>query len=205
VGFYERRIFPWLNDRLTRDPELLRIRTETLASARGRVLEIGFGTGANLAHYPEAVDRVLAVEPNEGMRDRGRPILERSRIPVEMLAGSAERLPIPDASVDTAVSTLTLCSVSDPAQVLRELHRVLGPDGRLILVEHGLSDDPGVARWQQRLNPIQKVVACGCHLNRPIASLVERHGFRFETVKRFYAAKIPRTHGWITAGTAAKG
>lgn len=204
MGFYQRRIFPWLNDTLTKDPELERIRAETLADARGRVLEIGFGSGANLPYYPRAVETVVGVEPNPGMRRRATAAIAASRVAVDMVASGAEQIPVPDASVDTAVSTLTLCSVTDPGRALDELRRVLRLDGRLIIVEHGLSDDEGVARWQHRLNPVQKVIACGCHLNRPIADLVTRHGFRFDTVKRFYAPKIPRTHGWITAGTAVK-
>src|SRR4051812_46503279 len=112
MGFYERRIFPWLNDRLNRDPELQKLRAEAMAPARGKVIEIGFGSGANLSHYPAAVESVTAVEPNPGMRDRA--ARQTTRIPVEVIAGMAESIPLPDASFDTAVSTLTLCTVDDP-------------------------------------------------------------------------------------------
>lgn len=204
MGFYQRRIFPWLNDRLNRDPELEKLRTEAMVPARGRVVEIGFGTGANLMHYPAAVESVTAIEPNQGMRDRAGAKVEQSKVPVELVAGTAERILFPDRSFDTAVSTLTLCTVADPAQVLAELRRVLRDDGRLIVLEHGLSEDAGVARWQNRLDRLQSIVACGCHLNRPIVDLVERSGFRFEALRKFYAPKIPRTHGWIATGAAAK-
>jgi SAM-dependent methyltransferase len=204
LGFYERRVFPWLNDKLTGSAELMRVRAEALPSARGRVIEIGFGSGPNLALYPGNVQSVVAVEPNDGMLDRAAPAIRRSRIPVEIVVAEAERLPLPDGTFDTAVSTLTLCSVSDPGAALLELRRVLRQDGRLIVLEHGLSEDPGVARWQHRLNPLQNIVACGCHLDRPITSLVEDHGFRFDTVRRFYAPQAPRTHAWITVGTAVK-
>ena len=204
AGFYERRVFPWLNDKLTASPELLQLRTESLSAARGRVIEIGFGSGANLAHYPQAVEAIVAIEPNEGMRRRAEVRTGAFRFPVEVLTGKAENLPLLDRSFDTAVSILTLCSVMDPARALLELHRVLRDDGRLILLEHGLSEEAGVARWQNRLNGIQKVLGCGCHLNRPIAELVEGHGFRFETLRRFYAPRTPRTHGWISAGMAVK-
>jgi ubiquinone/menaquinone biosynthesis C-methylase UbiE len=113
-------------------------------------------------------------------------------------------LPFADGSFDTAVSTLTLCSVFDPVRALNELRRVLRHDGRLIVVEHGLSPDATIARWQNRLNGLQKVVACGCHLNRPVADLVEKGGFRFDAVRTFYARKAPRTHGWVTMGAALK-
>ncbi len=117
---------------------------------------------------------------------------------------SKESLALDGGSVDGAVSTRTLCSVADPAAVLGELHRVLRDDGRLFVLEHGLADDAGVARCQRRLNPIENVIACGCNLDRPVASLVERGGFRFELVRRFFAPGVPRVLGWITAGTAVK-
>jgi ubiquinone/menaquinone biosynthesis C-methylase UbiE len=204
MGFYERRIFPWLNDRLNRDPELEKLRTEAMAPARGRVVEIGFGSGANLAHYPATVESVTAIEPNEGMRDRAAARIGASPVPVELVAGTAERIPFPDRSFDTAVSTLTLCTVADPMQVLGELRRVLRDDGRLIVLEHGLSEERGVARWQNRLDRFQSIVACGCHLNRPIVDLVERGGFRFDALRKFYAPKLPHTHGWIAMGAAVK-
>jgi ubiquinone/menaquinone biosynthesis C-methylase UbiE len=202
LGFYERRVFPWLNDKLANGPELDRLRAEALATARGRVLEIGFGSGASLSHYPPAVRQIVALDPNTGMHDLAAPRIRGSHVPVVRLVGEAERLPLADRSIDTAASMLTLCTVSDPVGVLGELRRVLREDGRLIVVEHGLSEDPGVARWQQRLNRVQNVVACGCNLNRAIADLVERGGFAWVDLKRFYAPGIPRTHGWITTGIA---
>lgn len=204
AGFYERRIFPWLNDRLTACADFLRLREQALGVARGRVMEIGFGSGANLAYYPEGVDSVVAVEPNEGMRRRAAALLPSARFSVDLLACEAERLPLEDRSFDTAVSILTLCSVSDPARAIGELHRVLRDEGRLIVVEHGLAEDAGVARWQNWLNPIQKVLGCGCHLNRPIKDLIGRGGFELETLRSFYSPGAPRTHGWITMGSARK-
>ena len=203
-GFYENRIFPWLNDRLADAPMLEEIRAGALAGARGRVVEIGFGSGLNLRHYPRAVRSVVAVEPNLGMHAREAPRILESRIPVDAVVGTAENLFLPDGEFDTAVSVLTLCSVADPASVLSELRRVLRDDGRLLIMEHGLSRDPPIVRWQNRLNGIQKVVACGCNLNRSIAALVEGHGFRFRSVRNFYAPGMPRTHGWLTVGTAIK-
>jgi ubiquinone/menaquinone biosynthesis C-methylase UbiE len=203
-GFYESRVFPWLNDRLGADPALQQIRAEAVSGARGRVLEIGFGSGLNLAHYPPAVQSLVAVDPNEGMHARARSRIAAARFPVELIQGTAERLPLADAGFDTAVSTLTLCTVAEPASVLAELRRVLRPDGRLLLMEHGLAEDEGVALWQRRLNGLQSVMACGCNLIRPIADLVQAHGFRFESVRKFYAPKMPRTHGWVTVGAAVR-
>jgi ubiquinone/menaquinone biosynthesis C-methylase UbiE len=204
LGFYEGRVFPWLNDRLNADPALEQIRADAVRGARGRVVEIGFGSGLNLPHYTQAVRSLVAVEPNDGMHARARPRIAASRIPVEVIHGSAEQMPLADAGFDCAVSTLTLCTVAEPARVLAELWRVLRPDGRLLMMEHGLSEDDGVARWQQRLNGLQRIVACGCNLNRPIAELVQANGFRFESVRKFYVSKMPRTHGWVTVGVALK-
>jgi SAM-dependent methyltransferase len=204
AGFYERRVFPWLNDKLTACPDFLRMRGEALAPARGRVVEIGFGSGGNLAYYPSQVQSIVGVEPNTGMWERAKSRLQGSRIPVEVVIGQAENLPLPDGAFDTAVSILTLCSVSDPSRAIPELLRVLRHDGKLIVVEHGLSEEPGVARWQHRLNPLQRVLGCGCNLNRPVANLIRHHGFVFENLRTFYAPGAPRTHGWISMGTARK-
>jgi ubiquinone/menaquinone biosynthesis C-methylase UbiE len=195
-------VFPWLNDKLTRSVELDRLRAEALSTARGRVIEIGFGSGANLAHYPGAVTLIVAIEPNEGMLDLAAPRIKASRIPVAGVVAQGESLPLMEGSFDTAVSTLTLCTVSEPARVLIELRRVLRAGGRLIVVEHGLSSEPAIARWQNRLNGIQNVIGCGCNLNRGIADLVERSGFEWQRLRQFYAERIPRTHGWITVGVA---
>jgi ubiquinone/menaquinone biosynthesis C-methylase UbiE len=150
------------------------------------------------------VQSLVAVEPNDGMQRRARPRIEASGFPVEVIQGTAERLPLADAGFDTAVSTLTLCTVADPARVLAELRRVLRPSGQLLVMEHGLSEDEGVARWQQRLNRLQRIVACGCNLDRPIAELVQANGFRFESLRKFYAPGMPRTHGWVTVGAAVR-
>jgi SAM-dependent methyltransferase len=203
-GIYERRVFPWLNDKLNSDPELLRIRAEVIAAAMGRTIEIGFGTGLNLSHYPRTVSALVGVEPNEGMLERARSRMEAVAFPVEVIHAAAEILPMAERSFDTAVSVLTLCSVADPARVLAELHRVLRDDGRLIVLEHGLAETPGVAKWQARLDWLQGKLACGCHLTRPIAQLLRSSGFDVTGLRRFYAAKMPPTHGWVTVGVAAK-
>ncbi len=203
-GLYERRVFPWLNDRLNADPELVRIRAEAIAGARGRTIEIGFGTGLNLRHYTAAVSALVAIEPNEGMLLRAGPRIQAAAFPVEVIHAAAETLPLEDRSFDTAVSVLTLCTVCEPARVLDELRRVLRDEGRLIVLEHGLAQEPSVAKWQTRLDWLQGKLACGCHLTRPIVELLHRSGFRIETVRQFFAPKMPRTHGWVTVGVAAK-
>ena len=200
IGFYERRIFPWLNDRLGADPELRRLRADVVKPANGRVIEVGFGSGANLPYYPRAVTSVVGIEPNVGMLERAASRIRAFDGSVEIVVGRAERLPFADRSFDTAVSTLTLCSVLDPIATLRELSRVLRDDGQLILMEHGRSLDPSVARWQDRLNPLQKIVACGCHLNRPVADLAASSGFSTDGLHQSYLPKVPRTHGCFSMG-----
>ncbi|MEQ1758810.1 MAG: class I SAM-dependent methyltransferase [Vicinamibacterales bacterium] len=197
-------MFPWLNDALGGVRVLRELRRETLASVSGRVVEIGFGSGANLPYYPVTVTSVTGLEPNNGMTDRARRRTQTSPIAVELRQGVAEDLPFADSLFDAAVTTLTLCSVFDPQRALRELHRVVRAEGSLYVIEHGLAMDPGVARWQQRLNGVERIVACGCNLNRPVVDLVTEAGFRFETVRAFFAPGVPRTHGWFTAGRAIR-
>ena len=130
--------------------------------------------------------------------------IRAAQMPVSVIAGQAERLPLRAAQFETAVSTLTLCSAQDPLAVLAEIRRVLVPGGRFIVLEHGLADDPGVARWQRRLDGLQGIVGCGCSLTRPVAVLLEQAGFRVVELRTFFAPKVPRTHGWITAGVSMR-
>lgn len=202
AGFYERRVFPWLLDRLTTSHTFADLRREALAPARGRVVEIGFGTGASLAAYPPAVSIVLGVDPNPGVHRRAAAKTAGSPHRCLGLMAAAEALPLRDACADTVVSVLTLCSVCDPAASLRELRRIVRAEGQLLLLEHGLAPDARVAAWQRRLDPIEAIVACGCHLTRPVIALVEGAGFRIERSKARYVPGLPRTHGWITTGLA---
>lgn len=201
-GFYRGRVFPWLNDWVCGDPRVVRLRAQALVPARGRVIEIGFGTGLNLAHYPAAVTQVVGVEPSDGMLRRAASRIMAATTPLSVIQAGAEAIPLADASFDTAVSVLTLCTVADPVRALHELRRVLRPQGRLLLLEHGLARDAAVARWQRRLNGIERVLACGCNLDRPMGELVRAAGFRFDAVDEFFMPGLPRTHAWFTLGRA---
>jgi SAM-dependent methyltransferase len=204
AGIYERHVFPWINDSVAFRPEFEAIRRETLTAARGRVVEIGFGSGASLSLYPAPVTEVVGIEPNDAMLARARPRMAAFGRPVAVMLAAGEHLPLADETADTVVSVLTMCSVSDLGAVLSEVRRILRADGQLLFAEHGLAEDAQVARWQRRLNPIQKVLACGCHLDRPIAASMRGAGFRFDHIRSFHVPGTPRTHGWLTVGRAVK-
>lgn len=204
MGFYSRVIFPRLCDWALSAPEMARLRGELLADVGGEVLEIGFGTGLNLAHYPERVRRIITVDPHPGMNKMAHKRISASRITVDQRALSGEELPFVDESFDCVVSTWTLCSIPDPCRALAEVHRVLRPGGRYVFLEHGLSDDPGVRKWQRRLNPIEGRLADGCRLDLDVGAVVGSTPFADLEIDRFEIERVPRTHGTMYRGVATK-
>lgn len=204
MGFYSRVLFPWGMNLLMSGELFDSERKQVLSEVNGEVLELGFGSGLNLPHYPASVQELIAVDPNPGMRRYADPRITASPIKVERCVLSGESLPMEDACFDTVVSTWTLCSIEDVERALAEVHRVLKPGGRFVFLEHGLSDEPGVQRWQHRLNPIQKVIGDGCNLNRDMRALVERVGFSSLEVENFYLEKTPRLVGYMYRGIAIK-
>ncbi len=185
MGVYSETIFPWLLDKALGHPRIEARRGALVGQATEEVLEIGFGSGATLPFYdPAKVTRLTVVEPSEGMNRRAAAGLAASPVPVTSVPGAGERLPFADASFDTVVTCLTLCSVSDVLQVLAEIRRVLRSGGQFLFLEHVLSEDAGARRWQGRLNPVQKVVGVGCNLNRDSAALVRAAGFTLPPVEQ---------------------
>jgi ubiquinone/menaquinone biosynthesis C-methylase UbiE len=171
--------------------------------ATGIVLEISIGPGLNLHLYdPQQVSRVVGVDPARSFLQLGRDRHRASPVPLEIIVAAAESLPLSDAFVDTAVLTYTLCSVQAPETALREVRRVLKPDGKLLFLEHGLSSEPDVAAWQQRLNPWWRRLAVGCNLNRPIAALLEEAGFTIGNVEHYHLEGTPRPLGFLCQGVA---
>jgi ubiquinone/menaquinone biosynthesis C-methylase UbiE len=202
MGFYERRILPKFLDMAMRTQENEKLRQEALAPARGRLLDIGFGSGLNVAYYPKEVTSVVGIDPNPGMEMLARQRMSAATMPIEFHIGSGESLPFKDGSFDTVVTTLTLCTIDDVETALREVRRVLAPDGRYVLFEHGLSADANVQKWQRRLNGINMKLLGHCRLNRPISKLVTNAGFTFQTSKEFWSSGAPKFAGWMTIGVA---
>ena len=179
------RAFSALYDRVTKgmeDAGLREMRRETLAGASGRTIDIGSGTGANVGLYPEAVTELVFAEPDPQMTKRLRPKVREAGLEAEVVEAPAERLPFEDSSFDTAVYTLVLCTVPDPAAALAETARILKPGGKLLFVEHVRAKDPGAARWQDRLERPWHFFADGCHCNRDTVATIEASPFALESV-----------------------
>lgn len=202
MGVYTEQVVPRVINVACGVAEAGRLRGRVCRDLTGEVVEIGFGSGHNIPYYPPAVTGVDAVEPSDvGWRLAARR-LEGARIPVRRSGLDGQKLPFPDASHDTALSTWTLCTIPDADAALRELRRVLKPGGTLHFVEHGLAPDAGVRRWQYRLEPLQKRLFGGCHLTRPIADLLRTAGFTIGELDVFYEKGAPKTLGAASLGIA---
>jgi ubiquinone/menaquinone biosynthesis C-methylase UbiE len=204
VGFYSEVIFPRLCDLLLNSSVVAIHRRTLLATAYGDVLELGFGTGLNLPHYPAHIRRITTIDPNVGMHRLAQRRVRRSTIEVDQRVLSGERLPFADSHFDCAVSTFTLCSIGNVGQALSEVYRVLKPGGLFLFLEHGLSPDPRAQKWQRRLNWLQMRLADGCHLDRNMQELVAAQPFSSVEVEEFYLENAPKTHGYLFRGVAHK-
>jgi ubiquinone/menaquinone biosynthesis C-methylase UbiE len=186
------------------DARMAKLRGEVLAEVDGEVLEIGFGTGLNLAHYPKHLGRIATADPNPGMSRLARRRIAASRIAVDHRASRGEDLPFEAGTFDCVVSTWTLCSIPEAGRALGEVYRVLRPGGRFIFLEHGLSDAPRVRKWQRRLNPIQRLVGDGCRLDMDVPAIVGSQPFAEIRFDRFELEGLPRTHGTMYRGVATR-
>lgn len=203
MGFYSRVILPYLLDWSMSDSTLAKYRQELLADVQGEVLEIGFGTGLNLAYYPSHIRKITTVDVNPGMNAIAQKRIRNASITVENLVVDSENLPMADNTFDSVVSTWTLCSIANVEQALQEIKRVLKPGGQFFFVEHGLSDKPKVQVWQHRLTPLQKVWADGCHLDRDIQALVKQQFAQVE-VRQFTPNNLPELVAHLYQGVAVK-
>jgi ubiquinone/menaquinone biosynthesis C-methylase UbiE len=186
MGFYQDQIVPPLINLAMRQQRLTAYRGRVVPAAEGRVLEIGIGSGLNLSFYGPGARQVIGLDPSPKLLAMARRAPGAESRPVEFIEGSAEKIPVERASIDTVVTTWTLCSIPDSARALAEMRRVLRPGGRLLFVEHGRAPEPGVVWWQDRLTPAWRRIGGGCHLNRAIADLIEGAGFAFDRLETGY-------------------
>jgi ubiquinone/menaquinone biosynthesis C-methylase UbiE len=203
MGFYSETILPKLCDLAMRNKDLVPYRERVIGAAEGRVVEIGVGSGRNLPFYRGPVKQVLALEPAPNLIAMARRA-HLPNMPVDFIEGSAEAIPLDNHSVDTVVTTWTLCSIPQAATALAEMRRVLRPGGKLLFAEHGLAPDKNVRRWQDWLTPAWKRISGGCHLNRPIQLMIENAGFRVDRVETGYMPG-PKPMTYMHEGSARPG
>lgn len=203
MSIYSRYIGPKFVSCLCSMDDITAERERVIPLATGVVLEIGMGPGLNLPFYnPLTVTKVIGVDPNDAFLHLGETRHRNSCVPLEVVRAPAEALPLENHTVDTAVITYTLCSVDDPDRALKEVRRVLKPDGKVLFLEHGLSPEEDVARWQRRLNPIWRSLAVGCNLTRPVTELLQRAGFSIQDIEEYYLGGAPRVLGFHCRGIA---
>jgi ubiquinone/menaquinone biosynthesis C-methylase UbiE len=203
MGVYGDRVLPRLVDLTLRGDAVEELRRDATAALRGEVLEVGFGSGRNVPHYPADVVRVRAVDPSGLGRKLAAGRVEASPVPIDDVGPDGEHLPLDDASVDHVLSTWTLCTIPDVGAALAEVRRVLRPGGALHFVEHGRSPDAAVARWQERLDPLQRRLVGGCHLTRRIDELIKASGLEITQLGNQYL-RGPRVFGYLYLGAAIR-
>lgn len=194
MGIYDRYVLPRMLDFAMQQPPIPKQREKVVPLAEGRVLEIGIGSGLNLAYYDRSkITKLWGLDPSMELRKRAAARSRETGVDVDFIGLSGESIPLDDASADTVVTTFTLCTIPDAAAALREMHRVLRPGGRLLFAEHGRAPDADVVRWQDRINPVWQKLAGGCNLNRKIDDLVQEAGFRVEGLEHDY---LPGPRPW---------
>lgn len=203
MGFYEDQVVPRCTNVVLGGKAFTRMRARVAAELSGEVLEVGFGSGLNVPHYPAEVRRVRAVDPAMVGRKLAAKRLAATQTPVEFVGLDGQALPLEDAAVDHVLITWTMCTIPDVESALSEMYRVLRPGGQLHFVEHGRSPDAKVAKWQDRLTPLQRRIAGGCHLNRPIDTLVDKAGFRVDQLETF-SLPGPKAMGYMFEGRATR-
>jgi ubiquinone/menaquinone biosynthesis C-methylase UbiE len=201
MAFYQERIIPWLIHLSMRQRMLAPYRDRVVSSARGRVFEVGIGSGLNLPFYASTATEIIGLEPSPKLLEMANKAARKTPIPLRLVEGTAEAIPIEDHNVDAVVTTWTMCSIAEIQTALQEMRRVLRPGGRLFFVEHGRATEPRVRWWQDRLTPAWKHLSGGCHLNRAIDELVENAGFRIERLDQGYM-RGPKPMTFMYEGSA---
>jgi len=202
MGWYTRHIFPRAMDWILRRPTFQQERRLALVPAYGEVLEVGFGTGLNLPHYPPTVTSVVALDPTLALQLRVAQRRTAIHMPITCVQGTAEMLPFADACFDCVVTTWTLCSIANVGRALQHIKRVLKPGGRYVFLEHGRSDNPRLARWQDLYNPLHKCLAAGCHVNRSIDTLIAQSGMQILQLECYSVLSMPRLLNRMYRGVA---
>lgn len=201
-NFYDKRVLPYVIDFICGLPTFEKGRADVVGQTKGRVLEVGIGTGRNLPYYnSEQLSCLCGIDP--GLHPRASKRAQQAGIQVEQMPLSAERIPCADHSFDYVVSTFTLCTIPDVQSALREMHRVLVPGGRLLFLEHGAAPSANVKRWQDRITPYWRPLAGGCHLNRQIDGMIEQAGFEIERLEQRYHPG-PRLLTYLYSGAAVR-
>ncbi len=201
MSFYQKWIIPRLVDFSMRNKEAMRYRSQVVPQACGTVLEIGIGSGLNLPFYGASVERLYGLDPSGELLEMARKKANAIVFPVDFLACPSEEISLDDGSVDTVVTTWTLCTIPDPVKALKEMRRVLKPGGTLLFAEHGLAPEARVQGWQQWLNPLWSRITGGCNLNRKMDELIQASGFRLVEIKMEYA-EGPRAMSYVYSGRA---
>ena len=204
MSLYKEYIYPYIVDMLGDPPPIRKIRQRIIPRARGKVLEIGAGSGANFSYYDRAeVTKLYALEPNPGMIRLAERKRRETRLDIQFLELPGERISLEDATIDTVVSTFTLCTIPDIVDAIRGLARILNRDGKLLFFELGLSPDISVQRWQRRLEPVHRWLFQGLYLTRDIPTLLQKGGFQIEQIEAGYLAPFPKSSSYCWWGTAA--
>jgi len=202
MGLYNRFVLPWAIHLAMQSSDATRLRRRVVPEARGRVLEVGIGSGLNLPFYGDGVDNVTGIDPSPRLLRLAESRAKEAIFMVHLREAGAEKMRFDNDSFDTVVSTWTLCSIPDAARALDEIRRVLRPDGVFLFVEHGRAGEAPVRAWQDRLTPLWRRCAGGCHLNRDIAALIEGGGFVLRTIDTGYLVHGPRFLSWHYRGRA---
>lgn len=203
TSWWDRHIVPRLITCACSQGQIMKVRSKVVPLARGDVLELGCGGGINMEFYdPAQINSLSGIDPSPKLLDMSRAAAAARGMDANISGGVGEAMPFADASFDTVVSTFTLCSVADQAEVLGEIRRVLRPGGTALFLEHGAAPDAGVAKWQRRIEPVWKRIGGNCHLTRPISGAYIGAGFAVEQLGAGYLPKSPRPMAWVEYGTA---
>jgi len=203
MGFYEKHILPRCLDKACGIKPITMQREKVVPHARGTVLEIGIGSGQNLPHYDAGkVDKIIGVDPDDHIWKRSAKRRAACAIDIERIGLSGEDIPLDTDTADTVVCTYTLCTIPDPVKALHEMRRILKPGGQILFSEHGKAPDAKVHRWQNRIDPIWKKLAGGCHSGRDIPALFEQAGLKLEGLEQMYIPG-PKVLGYNYWGAAA--